>query len=175
MTRWDQLSHQYENVLTRLPAMTWWVFCILVYLYFWLSLCMLEKALFYYQCFLRLQKSSLQPFSRLWDVTSESYWKTSDSPQESKTTFLNPGQECEWWWNFPKFSTGRIWIKWYLLLQERWRVLILLKDADKWTPQAPKMINPSPATCNQHVCFLAQIQKLKNYVICKSKIYKIIL
>lgn len=29
--------------------------------------------------------------------------------RKSKTTFLNPGQESEWWGNFPKFSAALIW------------------------------------------------------------------
>lgn len=103
-----------------------------VYLYFWPSLGMLEKALFYSHCFLRLQKLIPEPISWLWDVTSESYWKTSDSPQESKTTFLNPGQEREWWWNFPQFSLRRIWIKWDEKLAFKWHKQMNSSSRKKW-------------------------------------------
>lgn len=142
VARWDWVSHQYENVLAKLHA-TNSQFLLCVYLYSWLSP---EKAQFYSHCFLGLQKSILWPVSWLWDVTSESNWKTSDSPQESKTTFLNPGQECEWWGNFPKFSPGRILTKWDIdALTKRWneRNYSILRDIEKWTHQPQKMINPS--------------------------------
>lgn len=59
-----------------------------------------------------------QTFGRIHgsETRLQSQWKTSDSPQESKTKFLNREQQSEWGWSFPKLL---LWI-WTNMNSEGW-------------------------------------------------------